>query len=82
MKCTKFQRERARYLTSKWVDRTVDSLWREGYVVNIRKVWIDMNTCYSQLRHPNGNLIQIYERYFSVEVYKNGKVIQTESFVA
>lgn len=78
---SKYKRERARYLASKWVDRKVDSLWQEGYVVHIRQVWIDMITCYSQLRHPNGNLIQIYEKNFEVDVYKNGKLIQTESFL-
>lgn len=80
MKSTKFKRERARYLTNKWVGHQVDSLWREGYVCHIRQVWIDMQTCYSQLRHPNGNLIQIYEHMTDVEVYKNGKLIQTENF--
>lgn len=78
---SKYKRERARYLASKWVDRKVDSLWREGYVVHIRQVWIDMSTCYSQLRHPNGNLIQIYESGYGVDVYKNGKLIQRESFL-
>lgn len=78
---SKYKRERARYLASKWVDRKVDSLWREGYVVRIRQVWISMKTCYSELSHHNGNLIQIYESGYEVEVYKNGKLIQTESFL-
>lgn len=78
---TKLQRDRAQYLRSKWVDRKVGSLWREGYIVHIRQVWIDMYTCYSQLKHPNGNLIQIYESHYKVNVYKNGKLIQTENFL-
>lgn len=81
MTTTKQQRERARYLCQKWVDRKVGSLWQEGYICHVRQVWIDMNVCYSQLRHSNGNLIQIYENAYSVTVVKNGKVIQTESFL-
>lgn len=77
----KLNRERANYLRTKWVGQKLDSLWQEGYIIHVRQVWIDMLTCYSQLRHPNGNLIQIYETCYEVNVYKNGKLIQTESFL-
>lgn len=81
MAATMYQRNRARYLCHKWVDQKVGSLEREGYVRQVNMVWISMKVSYTHLSHPNGNSIKIYEGLYDVTVYKNGKIIQKESFL-
>lgn len=81
MAATMYQRNRARYLCHKWVVRKVGSLEREGYVCHVKMVWISSHVSYSLLNHQNGNSIKIYEYLYYVSVYKNGKLIQRESFL-
>lgn len=81
MAATMYQRDRARYLCHKWVVRKVGSLELEGYVRQVNMVWIGMKVSYTHLSHPNGNSIKIYEGLYDVTVYKNGKIIQKESFL-